>query len=155
MRASRVAPLDARLGNVSLIPLRGSENEMRNSVAAFTADPLAVSQPINQSGITLRMTRPVSPAHLEPILVHERECSQDVEKSPSLQPLAFLFRRNGKWAGLTFLSRVHCAPQVAGGLCPIAGSTSPQPVDTGHKGHSEITGNDYCVFWCLLIVGNL
>uniref|UniRef100_A0A8C2A137 Phosphodiesterase n=1 Tax=Cyprinus carpio TaxID=7962 RepID=A0A8C2A137_CYPCA len=30
-------------GNVSLIPLRGSENEMRNSVAAFTADPLAVS----------------------------------------------------------------------------------------------------------------
>lgn len=45
--ASRV-PLDARLGNISLIPLRGSENEMRNSVAAFAADPLAVS-PINQS----------------------------------------------------------------------------------------------------------
>ncbi|XP_064157726.1 arf-GAP with Rho-GAP domain, ANK repeat and PH domain-containing protein 1-like isoform X2 [Anguilla rostrata] len=42
MRASRVVPLDARLGNVSLIPLRGSENEMRNSVAAFTADPLAL-----------------------------------------------------------------------------------------------------------------
>ncbi|KAI1893963.1 hypothetical protein AGOR_G00129070 [Albula goreensis] len=41
MRASRVAPLDARLGNVSLIPLRGSENEMRNSVAAFNADQLA------------------------------------------------------------------------------------------------------------------
>uniref|UniRef100_A0A8B9JA45 ArfGAP with RhoGAP domain, ankyrin repeat and PH domain 1 n=1 Tax=Astyanax mexicanus TaxID=7994 RepID=A0A8B9JA45_ASTMX len=41
--ASRAAPPDARLGNVSLIPLRGSENEMRNSVAAFTADPLAVS----------------------------------------------------------------------------------------------------------------
>uniref|UniRef100_A0A8C1HWR1 Arf-GAP with Rho-GAP domain, ANK repeat and PH domain-containing protein 1 n=1 Tax=Cyprinus carpio carpio TaxID=630221 RepID=A0A8C1HWR1_CYPCA len=41
--ASRSAPLDARFGNVSLIPLRGSENEMRNSVAAFTADPLAVS----------------------------------------------------------------------------------------------------------------
>ncbi|XP_076850546.1 arf-GAP with Rho-GAP domain, ANK repeat and PH domain-containing protein 1-like isoform X2 [Brachyhypopomus gauderio] len=39
---SRSAPLDARLGNVSLIPLRGSENEMRNSVAAFTADPLAL-----------------------------------------------------------------------------------------------------------------
>uniref|UniRef100_A0A8C1X933 ArfGAP with RhoGAP domain, ankyrin repeat and PH domain 1 n=1 Tax=Cyprinus carpio TaxID=7962 RepID=A0A8C1X933_CYPCA len=38
--ASRSAPLDARFGNVSLIPLRGSENEMRNSVAAFTADPL-------------------------------------------------------------------------------------------------------------------
>uniref|UniRef100_A0A8C1X5H3 ArfGAP with RhoGAP domain, ankyrin repeat and PH domain 1 n=1 Tax=Cyprinus carpio TaxID=7962 RepID=A0A8C1X5H3_CYPCA len=40
--ASRSAPLDARFGNVSLIPLRGSENEMRNSVAAFTADPLAL-----------------------------------------------------------------------------------------------------------------
>ncbi|KAI7790055.1 putative arf-GAP with Rho-GAP domain, partial [Triplophysa rosa] len=39
---SRSTPLDARFGNVSLIPLRGSENEMRNSVAAFTADPLAV-----------------------------------------------------------------------------------------------------------------
>ncbi|XP_058887003.1 arf-GAP with Rho-GAP domain, ANK repeat and PH domain-containing protein 1-like isoform X1 [Acipenser ruthenus] len=39
--ASRV-PLDARLGNISLIPLRGSENEMRNSVAAFAADPLAL-----------------------------------------------------------------------------------------------------------------
>ncbi|XP_050985944.1 arf-GAP with Rho-GAP domain, ANK repeat and PH domain-containing protein 1 isoform X2 [Labeo rohita] len=39
---SRSAPLDARFGNVSLIPLRGSENEMRNSVAAFTADPLAL-----------------------------------------------------------------------------------------------------------------
>ncbi|KPP63897.1 hypothetical protein Z043_117804 [Scleropages formosus] len=42
-RASRAVPLDVRLGNVSLIPLRGSENEMRNSVAAFAADPLAVS----------------------------------------------------------------------------------------------------------------
>ncbi|XP_030632660.1 arf-GAP with Rho-GAP domain, ANK repeat and PH domain-containing protein 1 [Chanos chanos] len=41
-RASRAAPLDARFGNVSLIPLRGNENEMRNSVAAFTADPLAL-----------------------------------------------------------------------------------------------------------------
>uniref|UniRef100_A0AAR2LXD5 ArfGAP with RhoGAP domain, ankyrin repeat and PH domain 1 n=1 Tax=Pygocentrus nattereri TaxID=42514 RepID=A0AAR2LXD5_PYGNA len=41
--ASRSAPLDTRLGNVSLIPLRGTENEMRNSVAAFTADPLSVS----------------------------------------------------------------------------------------------------------------
>ncbi|XP_051535448.1 arf-GAP with Rho-GAP domain, ANK repeat and PH domain-containing protein 1 isoform X2 [Myxocyprinus asiaticus] len=39
--ACRSVPLDARFGNVSLIPLRGSENEMRNSVAAFTADPLA------------------------------------------------------------------------------------------------------------------
>ncbi|XP_067307581.1 arf-GAP with Rho-GAP domain, ANK repeat and PH domain-containing protein 1 isoform X1 [Pseudorasbora parva] len=39
---SRSAPLDSRFGNVSLIPLRGSENEMRNSVAAFTADPLAL-----------------------------------------------------------------------------------------------------------------
>ncbi|KAL7975781.1 hypothetical protein Chor_010733, partial [Crotalus horridus] len=33
---------DSRLGNVSLIPLRGSENEMRNSVAALVADPLTV-----------------------------------------------------------------------------------------------------------------
>ncbi|XP_029457909.1 arf-GAP with Rho-GAP domain, ANK repeat and PH domain-containing protein 1 isoform X3 [Rhinatrema bivittatum] len=33
---------DSRLGNLSLIPLRGSENEMRNSVAAFAADPLAL-----------------------------------------------------------------------------------------------------------------
>ncbi|KAF4104502.1 arf-GAP with Rho-GAP domain, ANK repeat and PH domain-containing protein 1-like isoform X2 [Onychostoma macrolepis] len=40
--ASRSVPLDTRFGNVSLIPLRGSENEMRNSVAAFTADPLAL-----------------------------------------------------------------------------------------------------------------
>lgn len=39
---SRVAP-EVRLGSVSLIPLRGSENEMRRSVAAFAADPLSVS----------------------------------------------------------------------------------------------------------------
>ncbi|XP_035389936.1 arf-GAP with Rho-GAP domain, ANK repeat and PH domain-containing protein 1 isoform X5 [Electrophorus electricus] len=39
---SRSAPLDTRMGNVSLIPLRGNENEMRNSVAAFIADPLAL-----------------------------------------------------------------------------------------------------------------
>ncbi|XP_072248713.1 arf-GAP with Rho-GAP domain, ANK repeat and PH domain-containing protein 1 isoform X3 [Leuresthes tenuis] len=45
-RASRVVP-DTRHGNVSLIPLRGSENEMRNSVAAFSQDPLAVSQSAN------------------------------------------------------------------------------------------------------------
>lgn len=39
---------DLRHGNVSLIPLRGSENEMRNSVAAFNQDSLAVSkQPIH------------------------------------------------------------------------------------------------------------
>ncbi|XP_026581115.1 arf-GAP with Rho-GAP domain, ANK repeat and PH domain-containing protein 1-like, partial [Pseudonaja textilis] len=37
------APPDSRLGHVSLIPLRGSENEMRNSVAALVADPLTVS----------------------------------------------------------------------------------------------------------------
>uniref|UniRef100_A0A8C6NV78 ArfGAP with RhoGAP domain, ankyrin repeat and PH domain 1 n=1 Tax=Nothobranchius furzeri TaxID=105023 RepID=A0A8C6NV78_NOTFU len=35
--SSRVLP-DTRHGNVSLIPLRGSENEMRNSVAAFSQD---------------------------------------------------------------------------------------------------------------------
>ncbi|KAK2912627.1 arf-GAP with Rho-GAP domain, ANK repeat and PH domain-containing protein 1-like isoform X2 [Channa argus] len=40
-RASRVLP-DPRHGNVSLIPLRGSENEMRNSVAAFNQDPLGI-----------------------------------------------------------------------------------------------------------------
>ncbi|KAM9853502.1 arf-GAP with Rho-GAP domain, ANK repeat and PH domain-containing protein 1 [Aulostomus maculatus] len=40
-RVSRVVP-DTRHGNVSLIPLRGSENEMRNSVAAFSQDPLAL-----------------------------------------------------------------------------------------------------------------
>lgn len=38
---SRVLP-DMHHGNVSLIPLRGSENEMRNSVAAFSQDPLAI-----------------------------------------------------------------------------------------------------------------
>lgn len=37
------APPDSRLGNISLIPLRGNENEMRNSVAAFATDPLTVS----------------------------------------------------------------------------------------------------------------
>ncbi|PNJ51481.1 ARAP1 isoform 21, partial [Pongo abelii] len=41
-RVSRAVP-EVRLGSVSLIPLRGSENEMRRSVAAFTADPLSVS----------------------------------------------------------------------------------------------------------------
>nr|XP_040027553.1 arf-GAP with Rho-GAP domain, ANK repeat and PH domain-containing protein 1-like isoform X2 [Gasterosteus aculeatus aculeatus] len=39
-RASRALP-ETRHGNVSLIPLRGSENEMRNSVAAFSQDALA------------------------------------------------------------------------------------------------------------------
>uniref|UniRef100_A0A667ZXB1 ArfGAP with RhoGAP domain, ankyrin repeat and PH domain 1 n=1 Tax=Myripristis murdjan TaxID=586833 RepID=A0A667ZXB1_9TELE len=38
-RMSRV--LDTHHGNVSLIPLHGSENEMRNSVAAFSQDLLA------------------------------------------------------------------------------------------------------------------
>ncbi|XP_004075859.2 arf-GAP with Rho-GAP domain, ANK repeat and PH domain-containing protein 1 isoform X1 [Oryzias latipes] len=40
-RVSRVLP-DARHGNVSLIPLRGSENEMRNSVASFSQDALSL-----------------------------------------------------------------------------------------------------------------
>uniref|UniRef100_A0A8D1K9S6 Arf-GAP with Rho-GAP domain, ANK repeat and PH domain-containing protein 1 n=1 Tax=Sus scrofa TaxID=9823 RepID=A0A8D1K9S6_PIG len=40
-RVSRAVP-EVRLGSVSLIPLRGSENEMRRSVAAFAADPLSV-----------------------------------------------------------------------------------------------------------------
>ncbi|XP_029922889.1 arf-GAP with Rho-GAP domain, ANK repeat and PH domain-containing protein 1 isoform X3 [Myripristis murdjan] len=39
-RMSRV--LDTHHGNVSLIPLHGSENEMRNSVAAFSQDALAL-----------------------------------------------------------------------------------------------------------------
>lgn len=39
---SRAVP-EVRLGSVSLIPLRGSENEMRRSVAAFASDPLSVS----------------------------------------------------------------------------------------------------------------
>lgn len=41
-RVSRAVP-EVRLGSVSLIPLRGTENEMRRSVAAFAADPLSVS----------------------------------------------------------------------------------------------------------------
>ncbi|CAJ1065660.1 arf-GAP with Rho-GAP domain%2C ANK repeat and PH domain-containing protein 1-like isoform X2 [Xyrichtys novacula] len=41
-RANRALVTDTRHGNVSLIPLRGSENEMRNSVAAFSQDPLAL-----------------------------------------------------------------------------------------------------------------
>ncbi|XP_011808449.1 PREDICTED: arf-GAP with Rho-GAP domain, ANK repeat and PH domain-containing protein 1 isoform X4 [Colobus angolensis palliatus] len=40
-RVSRAVP-EVRLGSVSLIPLRGSENEMRRSVAAFSADPLSL-----------------------------------------------------------------------------------------------------------------
>ncbi|XP_060682327.1 arf-GAP with Rho-GAP domain, ANK repeat and PH domain-containing protein 1 isoform X1 [Hemiscyllium ocellatum] len=40
-RTSR-SPPDSRFNNVSLIPLRGSASEMRNSVAAFTADPLSI-----------------------------------------------------------------------------------------------------------------
>ncbi|KAM9660564.1 arf-GAP with Rho-GAP domain, ANK repeat and PH domain-containing protein 1 isoform 3-T3 [Trichechus inunguis] len=40
-RVSRAVP-EIRLGSVSLIPLRGSENEMRRSVAAFAADPLSL-----------------------------------------------------------------------------------------------------------------
>ncbi|XP_031316133.2 arf-GAP with Rho-GAP domain, ANK repeat and PH domain-containing protein 1 isoform X1 [Camelus dromedarius] len=40
-RVSRAAP-EVRLGSISLIPLRGSENEMRRSVAAFSADPVSL-----------------------------------------------------------------------------------------------------------------
>ncbi|XP_074072898.1 arf-GAP with Rho-GAP domain, ANK repeat and PH domain-containing protein 1 isoform X1 [Macrotis lagotis] len=36
---------ESKLGSVSLIPLRGSENEMRRSVAAFTSDPLSAPSP--------------------------------------------------------------------------------------------------------------
>uniref|UniRef100_A0A3B4BBN1 Uncharacterized protein n=1 Tax=Periophthalmus magnuspinnatus TaxID=409849 RepID=A0A3B4BBN1_9GOBI len=41
-RVSRALP-DMHHGNVSLIPLRGSENEMRNSVAAFSQDPNSIA----------------------------------------------------------------------------------------------------------------
>ncbi|XP_066476307.1 arf-GAP with Rho-GAP domain, ANK repeat and PH domain-containing protein 1 [Tiliqua scincoides] len=41
IRVSRTQQ-DSRLGNISLIPLRGNESEMRNSVAAFAADPLTL-----------------------------------------------------------------------------------------------------------------
>uniref|UniRef100_A0A8D0F6R8 ArfGAP with RhoGAP domain, ankyrin repeat and PH domain 1 n=1 Tax=Strix occidentalis caurina TaxID=311401 RepID=A0A8D0F6R8_STROC len=41
VRASRWQQ-DSRLGNISLIPLRGNESEMRNSVAAFATDPLTL-----------------------------------------------------------------------------------------------------------------
>eukprot|EP00075_Anas_platyrhynchos_P032602 XP_027321855.1 arf-GAP with Rho-GAP domain, ANK repeat and PH domain-containing protein 1-like [Anas platyrhynchos] len=41
VRASR-RQQDARLGNISLIPLRGNESEMRSSVAAFATDPLTL-----------------------------------------------------------------------------------------------------------------
>lgn len=51
-RVGRTLP-DTRQRNVVLIPLRGSENEMRNSVAAFSQDPLAVSQSANQLGTNL------------------------------------------------------------------------------------------------------
>ncbi|KAJ3591300.1 hypothetical protein NHX12_009246, partial [Muraenolepis orangiensis] len=47
LRRSRAPPTDARHGNVSLIPLRGSENEMRHSVATFSKDPLAWRETIN------------------------------------------------------------------------------------------------------------
>ncbi|XP_078078786.1 arfGAP with RhoGAP domain, ankyrin repeat and PH domain 1 [Mustelus asterias] len=40
-RASRTPP-DSRFSNISLIPLRGNANEMRNSVAAFSADHLSI-----------------------------------------------------------------------------------------------------------------
>lgn len=43
-RVVRPVP-ESRLGSVSLIPLRGSENEMRRSVAAFTSDPLSAQSP--------------------------------------------------------------------------------------------------------------
>ncbi|XP_078013017.1 arf-GAP with Rho-GAP domain, ANK repeat and PH domain-containing protein 1 isoform X4 [Phascolarctos cinereus] len=43
-RVVRPVP-ESRLGSVSLIPLRGSENEMRRSVAAFTSDLLSAQSP--------------------------------------------------------------------------------------------------------------
>lgn len=52
MRVSRWQQ-DARLGNVSLIPLRGNESEMRKSVAAFATDPLTVSDTSGCRGNTV------------------------------------------------------------------------------------------------------
>lgn len=52
MRVSRWQQ-DARLGNVSLIPLRGNESEMRKSVAAFATDPLTVSDTSGSGGNTV------------------------------------------------------------------------------------------------------
>ncbi|XP_006870449.1 PREDICTED: arf-GAP with Rho-GAP domain, ANK repeat and PH domain-containing protein 1 [Chrysochloris asiatica] len=49
-RVSRVVP-EVRLGSVSLIPLRGSENEMRRSVAAFTSDPLSSGDILDNSTV--------------------------------------------------------------------------------------------------------
>ncbi|XP_069748288.1 arf-GAP with Rho-GAP domain, ANK repeat and PH domain-containing protein 1-like isoform X2 [Narcine bancroftii] len=43
-------PSESRLGNISLIPLRGSANEMRNSVAAFAADTFSESQESRADG---------------------------------------------------------------------------------------------------------
>lgn len=45
-QVNRLLP-DKRHGSVSLIPLRGSENQMRNSVAAFSQDSLSVSKQNN------------------------------------------------------------------------------------------------------------
>ncbi|KAM8976315.1 arf-GAP with Rho-GAP domain, ANK repeat and PH domain-containing protein 1 [Pelodytes ibericus] len=39
---TRQSQLENKFGNLSLIPLRGSENDMRKSVAAFTTDPLTL-----------------------------------------------------------------------------------------------------------------
>ncbi|KAM4702268.1 arf-GAP with Rho-GAP domain, ANK repeat and PH domain-containing protein 1 isoform 2-T4 [Discoglossus pictus] len=41
VRAPQTVP-DSRFGNRSLIPIRGSENDIRRSVAAFSADPLTL-----------------------------------------------------------------------------------------------------------------
>lgn len=54
---SRAVP-EVRLGSVSLIPLRGSENEMRRSVAAFAADPLSVSGSATRDRLPAAPPRP-------------------------------------------------------------------------------------------------
>lgn len=56
-RVSRAVP-EVRLGSVSLIPLRGSENEMRRSVAAFAADPLSVSGSASRDSLPAAPPRP-------------------------------------------------------------------------------------------------
>lgn len=58
-QVNRVLP-DKRHGSVSLIPLRGSENEMRNSVAAFSQDSLSVSKQNNHPNPVAWLTQVTS-----------------------------------------------------------------------------------------------
>uniref|UniRef100_A0A8C0HPA4 ArfGAP with RhoGAP domain, ankyrin repeat and PH domain 1 n=1 Tax=Buteo japonicus TaxID=224669 RepID=A0A8C0HPA4_9AVES len=61
VRASR-SQQDSRLGNISLIPLRGNESEKRSTVAAFATDPLTVSETGVLGGGTALCGGCISPA---------------------------------------------------------------------------------------------